>query len=216
MFKIDLKRGALEVSLSKEIIRSSFNFFDQNSLKFILIILLVLSLSAFTLYYINHLGLSYNDARSHLDIGRRVVEGLKPGLAQLGSVWLPLPHILMLPTIWSDFMWHTGLSGALVSMIGFVATGALVYMTLRALNTGLYGRIIGVIVFAFNINVLYLQSTAMTELLLMVTTAAAVYFIIQWSKDNRILNLIKASFWVMLASLTRYDGWFLLVSDDLQ
>ena len=75
----------------------------------LLFLLSVISIASFIVFLNNHLGLAYNDARSHLDIGRRVVEGLKPGLAQLGSVWLPLPHLLMDLTIWNNWMWHSGL-----------------------------------------------------------------------------------------------------------
>jgi hypothetical protein len=138
------------------------------------------------------------------------VEGLKPGLAQIGSVWLPLPHILMVPTIWNDFMWHTGLSGALQSMVAFVATGLLIYKFLERLKVGLLGRLIAVLVFVVNLNVLYLQSTAMTELLLLGTMTAGCYYLLVWHQDNNVLNLIKSSFWIMLSTLVRYDGWFLL------
>lgn len=174
-------------------------------------LLLALSAILFISYYQNGLGLAYNDARSHLDIGRRVVEGLKPGLAQLGSVWLPLPHILMIPTVWNDFMWHSGLSGALQSMISFIATGYLIYLFLKKLGVGLLGRIVGVFVFIANLNIIYLQSIAMTELLLMGTMTAGVYYLMLWHKEGNILNLIKSSFWIMLSSLVRYDGWFLFL-----
>ena len=177
----------------------------------LLIFLVSISSFAFLIYYQNGLGLSYNDARSHLDIGRRVVEGLKPGLAQLGSVWLPLPHALMIPTIWNDFMWHTGLSGAIQSMASFVATGAIIYLFLKKIGVSLLGRIIGVLIFALNLNVLYLQSTAMTELLLIATMTAGVYYLMLWGRDKSILNLIKSAFFVMASTLVRYDGWFLLV-----
>jgi hypothetical protein len=76
---------------------------EKRAFVLISFLLLALSITAFVYFLNSGLSLSYNDARSHLDIGRRVVEGLKPGLAQLGSVWLPLPHILMIPTIWNDF-----------------------------------------------------------------------------------------------------------------
>lgn len=174
-----------------------------------------ISLTAFLHFSTNGLGLAYNDARSHLDIGRRVVEGLKPGLAQLGSVWLPLPHILMIPTIWNDFMWHSGLSGALVSMISFIATALLVDLFLRHLRVGMFGRFIGVVVFVANLNILYLQSTAMTELLLMATMTAGSYFLLLWFKHQTIIPLISAAFFIMLSTLVRYDGWFLLFVSTL-
>ena len=147
----------------------------------LLIFLVSISSFAFLIYYQNGLGLSYNDARSHLDIGRRVVEGLKPGLAQLGSVWLPLPHALMIPTIWNDFMWHTGLSGAIQSMASFVATGAIIYLFLKKIGVSLLGRII-------ISSVLFFSSDLLT-----------------------ITSIIKSAFFVMASTLVRYDGWFLLV-----
>ncbi len=182
----------------------------RHALVFLIIVLSVVSIASFYTYYANGLGLAYNDARSHLDIGRRVVENLKPGLAQLGSVWLPLNHILMIPTIWNDFMWHSGLAGALQSMIAFVATGVVIYLFLRLLGVGLFGRIFGVAVFILNLNILYLQSIAMTELLLLFTMTVGVYELTKWHKTEDILALIRAAFWIMLSTLVRYDGWFLL------
>lgn len=210
--KFDIHTGSLNIFLPKEILQKIWIFLNKYSFWLLLGILILLSVGNYLTYYQNHLGLSYNDARSHLDIGRRVVEGLKPGLAQLGSVWLPLPHLLMVPTIWNDFMWHSGLSGALESMISFVMTGVLIYLFLKKLKVTLLGRIIGVLVFASNINVLYLQSTAMTELLLLATMTAGVYYLLLWEKTDNILNLIKAAFWIMLSTLNRYDGWFLFGS----
>ncbi len=173
--------------------------------------LLLTSAIAFLYFYNNGLALAYNDARSHLDIGRRVVEGLKPGLAQIGSVWLPLPHFLMIFTIWNDFMWHSGLSGALFSMFSFVGSGLYIWKILKKLNVGMIGRLAGVFVFAANANVLYLQSTAMTELLFIFTFCAAFYELICWYKSEKTWDLVKAAFWVMLSTLTRYDAWFILI-----
>lgn len=183
--------------------------FENRPLSYILALLTVVSVVNFIYYYLNGLGLAYNDARSHLDIGRRVVESLKPGFAQLGSVWLPLPHILMIPTIWNDFMWHSGLSGAIQSMVSYVATGSLVFLFLKRLGVSTFGRIVGVIVFALNLNILYMQSTAMTELPLIALMMAGVYELTIWHQTEKIFNLIKAAFWIMLSTLIRYDGWFL-------
>src|SRR3989344_3130829 len=156
----------LSFSIQRQTLANIQNWFERHASALIIFVLTAVSVFSFVYYYLNGLGLAYNDARSHLDIGRRVVEGLKPGLAQLGSVWLPLPHVLMIPTIWSDFMWHSGLSGSIVSMLSFVVTGYLVFLFLKKIEVGLFGRIFGVFVFMANTNILYLQSTAMTELLL--------------------------------------------------
>lgn len=213
----NIKSGELSINISEDnkFINFVQKFLNNYIVEIVLFFLILLSTFSFLIFYLNGLGLSYNDARSHLDIGRRVVEGLKPGLAQLGSVWLPLPHILMVPTIWNDFMWHSGLSGALQSMVSFVATALLIYFFLKEIGVGILGRLVGILVFVANINVLYLQSTAMTELLLIATMMAGVYELLIWFKKETILNLVKAAFWIMLSTLVRYDGWFLLAFSTL-
>lgn len=206
MKKID----EVSLSIDKSFLNEVVKVFNKRTLLFLTIFLAGFSIVNFAFFYLNGLGLSYNDARSHLDIGRRVVEGLKPGLAQLGSVWLPLPHGLMIPFIWNDWLWHSGLAGAIWSMTGYVLTGILIYLFLGELGVGKLGRIVAVLIFALNINVIYLQSTAMTELLVISTITAATYYFLLWSKKSEILDLVKSAFWVMLATLSRYDGWFLL------
>ncbi len=201
----------LNITISKRFVSNLLSRAEKNLLPVTVGILVAISVICFIYFLRNGLGLAYNDARSHLDIGRRVVESLKPGLAQLGSVWLPLPHLLMVPTIWNDFMWHSGLSGAIQSMISFVATSILIYLFLKRLNVGLLGRMIGVLVFVANVNILYLQSTAMTELLLLATMMAGTYELLRWHESEEILFLIRSAFWIMLASLIRYEGWFLLL-----
>ena len=131
-----MDKFAIELTLSRVKTLKIKNFIDKNLGTLVLCFLLGFSIISFIVYSQNGLALKYNDARSHLDIGRRVVEGLKPGVAQLGSVWLPLPHILMVPTIWNDFFWHSGLSGALISMVSFVGTGLFIYKFLEKLGVG--------------------------------------------------------------------------------
>lgn len=210
MNEISPSTFVLQFSLSWDVLRRARRFVERHALALVVITLSIVSVASYIYYSQNGLGLAYNDARSHLDIGRRVVEGLKPGIAQLGSVWLPLPHILMTPLIWSDFLWHSGLAGTLWSMASFVGTGVLVYLFLERLGTGLLARFVGVAFFVANINVLYLQSTAMTELLLLFTMTAGAYYVLLCFKSGQHIHFIGAAFWIMLSTLVRYDGWFLL------
>ena len=200
----------LKFTLDRDKIKKLANAFQSKLPDIILYSLTIVSIFYFLYFFQNGLGLAYNDARSHLNIGRRVVEGLKPGFAQIGSVWLPLPHVLMIPTVWSDFFWHTGLSGAIQSMVSFVITGLVIYKFLEALQVGVLGRIFAILVFVLNLNILYLQSIAMTELLLLATMTTASYHLLLWFKTNKLEQLIFAAFFVMLSTLVRYDGWFLL------
>ncbi|MDG6898547.1 MAG: hypothetical protein JRN24_02285, partial [Nitrososphaerota archaeon] len=61
--------------------------------------------SAFVLLMQNRYALVYyGDAISHLVISRRIVDWIDPGLAQVGSVWLPMTHIMLLPFVLNDFL----------------------------------------------------------------------------------------------------------------
>src|ERR1700687_4004750 len=72
-------------------------------------------------YYLRHGDLLlYGDAVAHINIARRVFDSSTPGLLQLGTVWLPLPHLLMIPFLLSNWMWKTGLGGSIPSMAAYV------------------------------------------------------------------------------------------------
>src|ERR1700722_17281705 len=72
-------------------------------------------------YYFQHNGLLfYGDAVAHINIARRVFDSQTPGLLQLGTVWLPLPHLLMIPFVVSNKLWQSGAGGCFPSMIAYV------------------------------------------------------------------------------------------------
>jgi len=209
---IKLPSLSVKIPIPKKIVHAISSFAQKNDYAFLLVILTALASFTYLIYLENGLGLSYNDARSHLDIGRRVVEGLKPGFAQLGSVWLPLPHLLMVPTIWNDFMWHSGLAGAIQSIFSYIATSLIIYYYLKRIGVKLIPRLVGLAVFAFNMNILYLQSTAMTELLLLATMTAGCFEFLKWFQEKSLSSLVRMAFFVMLSTLIRYDGWFLFLT----
>src|SRR5882762_8547701 len=128
---LNLRTLTVNFSFSKRSLNGLQNFFRNNATTILFFVLAMISITSYLYYLSNGLGVAYNDARSHLDIARRVVENIKPGFAQLGSVWLPLSHLLAALTIWNNFMWHSGLSGALESMISYIATGILIYRILK-------------------------------------------------------------------------------------
>ncbi|MCR4263121.1 MAG: glycosyltransferase family 39 protein [Candidatus Roizmanbacteria bacterium] len=159
--------------------------------------------------------LAYNDATAHLNTARRVVDNLTPGIVQLGSVWLPLLHILQIPFISIDYLWRSGLAGWIVSGISFVVTSLFLYKLVYYMTESKRAGFISVLVLVFNANMLYLQTTAMFEPLLMVTAVIAVYYLARWTKEEKINYLIFAAFFTMLATLTRYDGWALFVATSV-
>src|SRR5205807_6119857 len=78
------------------------------------------SIISFLIYFKHGAVLLYGDAVAHINIARRVFDSQTPGLLQLGTVWLPLPHLLILPFIVSKQMWQSGTGASIPSMAGFV------------------------------------------------------------------------------------------------
>ncbi|HJX82750.1 MAG TPA: hypothetical protein VJ723_00240, partial [Candidatus Angelobacter sp.] len=71
-----------------------------------------ISLAALLFYFHRGAILLYGDAVAHINIARRVFDSRTPGLFQLGTVWLPLQHILNIPFIFNDWLWRTGLGAS--------------------------------------------------------------------------------------------------------
>lgn len=78
------------------------------------------SFLAFLFYFRHGDVLLYGDAVAHINIARRVFDSHTPGLLQLGTVWLPLPHLLLIPFLLNDWMWQSGVGGSIPSLIAYV------------------------------------------------------------------------------------------------
>ncbi len=174
-------------------------------------------------YYFRHDQLLlYGDAVAHMNIARRVFDSRAPGPLQLGTVWLPLPHILMMLFVVPLRWWQNGVGGAMMSVAAFVGGAAgvfrtvLVGLTEAGVDDDLRhaGAWVGTLVFVANPNLLYMQATAMTESLFLALMIWAVYFLLSFTIRVRAHDerAGKALIWcgVMLAGAewTRYDAWF--------
>jgi hypothetical protein len=166
----------------------------------------------FVCYHKGYL-LLYGDAVAHLAIARRILDAKWPGIAQLGGVWLPLPHILMLPFIMNMQMWQTGLAAAPMSMLSFAASVAGVWRLSRRLMR-LRWALVATTFYAFNPNLLFLATTAMTETLFLALLIWSVVATMEGIAALRSNDATTARARMMLAGLlvlgqvfTRYDGW---------
>jgi hypothetical protein len=157
--------------------------------------------------------LLYGDAVAHLAIARRVLDARWPGIGNLGGVWLPLPHVLMLPFIMNMRMWQTGLAAAPMSMLSFAISVAGVWRLSRRLMR-LRWALVATAFYALNPNLLFLATTAMTEALFLALFVWSVVATMEGIAALRAVNVTAARARMMLAGLlilgqvyTRYDGW---------
>ncbi len=170
----------------------------------------VLAVAACTYFYRTGHLLGYHDTYSHLEISRRILVGRTTGIAQLGAIWLPLPHILQSLFAWNTTLYSTGLAGSIVSMASFVACAVLIYRIIRVFSPDRASPgYAGAAVFMLGANMLQHQSTSMDELPFYAFALAAAYGLIRWADTERPTFLLQASLASMLAMLCRYEGWFL-------
>jgi hypothetical protein len=180
----------------------------------------LVSVATFLWYFFHKEILLYGDAVAHINIARRVFDSRSPGPLQLGTVWLPLPHVLMIPFVIGHRMWMSGVGGSVPSMISYVLSVIGIFRLVRgrASRTTAW---IATLIFALNPNLLYMQSTAMTETVFLATFIWAVVYLDEFLRglfpDDRSApaNLKptqaveRCGIALAAAILTRYDGWVL-------
>ena len=197
----------------------------------VVVLAAAVSIAFFRNFYVQGAILLYGDAVAHIHIARRVFDSITPGLLRLGTVWLPLPHILMIPFVASDWMWRTGVGGSIVSMIAYVAGTVGIFRLVRT-RTSLAAAWLAAAIYALNPNLIYLQATAMTEPLYLALFVWAVVFLDEAVRgpkpetiplsakkakggapadriSQRARSLERAAALIAAAMLTRYDGWWL-------
>ena len=170
------------------------------------------AISASALWWTSSHGytLSYGDAEAHLNIARRVLDSRTPSGEQLGTVWLPLPHVLMLPLVMHDELWRNGLAGAIPSALCFLLGGAFLFAAARRAYQSTAAGCAAALLFALNPNMLYLQSTPMTEPLFAASLAALLWATLWFRDSQSVWALLAAAAAANAAALTRYEGWFLI------
>jgi hypothetical protein len=178
----------------------------------VLICCAVASLTAVAWSWRNGALLNYGDAVAHLHIARRVFDCHQPRLSQLGSVWLPLPHVLLIPFVQIYSWWANGIAGIIPSALAYLAGCAGIYrLARRWLEPP--AAALALAFLAINPNLLYLQTTAMTEPLFVCEMIWIAVWLVEWRSNidenarraDRLLGWIAA---VLVAAIfTRYDGW---------
>ncbi|WP_321476747.1 glycosyltransferase family 39 protein [uncultured Paludibaculum sp.] len=178
-----------------------------------LVVLAVLSsLSATAVWYVLSQGwtLWYGDAEAHLNIARRILDSRAAGYEQIGTVWLPLPHVLMMPLVAVDSLWRSGLGGAIVSAVCFVLAGLFLFLAVRRIFDSTAAAVTAVGAFALNPNLLYLQATPMTEPLSLCCATGLLYFCARFHDSRSWVDALLAGVLACCGTMARYEAWVLL------
>ena len=210
MIRKELRVNNVNGSLDRDRIRLAF-------------ILVLVSLTALCFYYAKRQLLLYGDAVAHLNIARRLVDNRHPleSFGQLGTVWLPLQHMAMLPFVWNDTLWRNGIAGAIPGMCAYVlgALGIFHLVNVRAPKIVAY---IATGIYALNPNLLYMQSIAMNEPIFLAFFIWTLVYLDHFLRNcfpsldpplrpermSPTSSLEACGITLAGGALTRYDGWF--------
>lgn len=190
---------------SGDSLRSSFRWTPW------LALILLAGLSAGAVYVTASNGwtLWYGDAEAHLNIARRIFDAREPGYEQIGTVWLPLPHVLMAPWVRDDAMWHSGMGGVIPVAVCYVLGGLLAFLGMRRVFDSEAAGWAALAAWALNPNLLYLQSAPMTEPVALCAFAGVVWALAHL-KDGGSRWAAAAGAFMLMGTLTRYEFWFLI------
>ena len=213
----------------------------RQSLTILVVTLTIGFISALIMYNLDKFSLLYyGDSVSHLVRSREFVDSINPGLfEQMGTAWLPLPHLLLLPFTLVDLLFRTGFAGVALSLPCIAITSVFLYKIIKMYIQISYIPLVGALLYASNPNVIYMGITPMTEAPFMLFFVGAAYFFFRWllgpknslelhqlpndgknfatrlglkpGQNGRLLFLIICAIFISLATLCRYEGWILPV-----
>jgi aldose sugar dehydrogenase len=160
----------------------------------------------------------YSDAISHLVIAREIFDSITPGLGQLGSVWPPITHLLLLPFVTNDFLFHSGIAGTIVSTMSTAVTAVVLFRITKIQFDSALAGILSSCLLLINPSVIYIGVVPMMESPFMMFFILSVYYIQQWHNNytrydtdiwKEYRSIIKSAFAISAATLTGYEGWIL-------
>ena len=151
--------------------------------------------------------LAHYDAKAHLVVSRRVFDNITPGWQQIGAVWLPLPHLLQILPAQVDLFYRTGAAASAISIASFGVTAYAAASLVLAVTGSTTGAIAAVALLALNPNLLYLQSTPMTEPLLLAVSWLVILWLYEWVVQDRDDVPRRLGWALVAATRTRYEAW---------
>jgi hypothetical protein len=109
-----------------------------------------------------------------------------------------------------DPWWRNGLAGAVPSSACWVLACIFLFLAMRRALQSSSAAFVALGIFALNPNLLYLQATPMMEPVFLAEFMALLYSTILFSDTQSLWAVAGAGLASVAASLSRYEGWFLI------
>ncbi|MGA7160856.1 MAG: glycosyltransferase family 39 protein [Bacteroidota bacterium] len=154
----------------------------------------------YSLYY-------FGDAASHIIKAREFTDSQPHEIPIIGTVWLPLPHFLLLPFASIDSLFFSGIAGFFVGIPCLVGTGILLFLLVRNITGSTPVAFLAASLYGLNPNIVYMSLTPMDEPSLIFFVTFAGYALHRWLTTDSVSWLFSCAAAVMLATLCRYEAW---------
>jgi hypothetical protein len=164
-------------------------------------------------------GITYRDEQLHLTIARRLFDSATPGFQQLGTVWLPVPHLVLAPFVIDFGWWVSGTGSAIVGTLCLALSATALYRIAARLRFRRGARLVTVAGFVSSPAVLYVFTTPLTEPVLIAGLLGCVAGLARWVTATRRHSFgetaVFCGFPLAIAVMSRYEGWALLLGGVL-
>jgi hypothetical protein len=149
------------------------------------------------------------DATSHVMIPRRVFDNAEPGLAQLGTHWGPLFHVLQLPFVWFWPFYVTGASGIIVSALASLISVSYLYRLAVLVSGSRRSAFVAAVALGTSPSFLYAGVIPMLSATIMAAATANVFYLARWVVTGTGTSLLLAGVSLSAATLAHFDTWVL-------
>lgn len=168
----------------------------------------VFTVSAAILFSIDkYVFIYFGDAASHIVRARQFIDSQQPGIYNIGTVWLPVPHLVLLPLTLIDTLFYSGIAGTISGAVFLTGTCICLYLIIRETSGSVPAAFGGALLFGLNPNVLYICMAPMNEASLFFFIVLGGYMFMRWLKNGSDNLLMACSISVMIATLCRYEAW---------
>ena len=152
----------------------------------------------------------YGDAAAHLVRARQLVDSTFSVEDTLGTVWLPLGHILLSPFVCIDALFYSGTAGMCLGIPFLVGTAWFLYDLTFRLSHSVLAAAVAACALGLNPNIVYLVNTPMSEAGLLFFFTGASYAFYRWTENPlRFRWLYGSATLAACATLCRYEAWML-------
>ncbi len=121
--------------------------------------------------------------------------------------WLPLPYLVVIPFCLSETLFQTALAASIPNLLLYILFVFFIVKTNFLLTRKPLSALFLSLAVALNPNIIFLSFSAMSELSMLAFIAGFFYYFINCIKEEKPDYLLKASIFLMLSTLSRYEAW---------